>query len=97
MIPPTLRICGSIWQVVVTDDIDGDDDGETDARKHVIKIHSALCDDATDETFVHELLHAVCCAAGVRDGEMMDEEHFISRISSLLCETLKQGDFWPKD
>lgn len=41
------------------------------------------------ETFNHELLHACCFVAGIKDGQRLNEEDWVSRISPLYLATVR--------
>lgn len=77
------------WKVVYDASLQDDDSyGQLRPTSLEIAIRPAT-PDLERETFHHELLHACCFTAGIKDGQKFDEENWISRISPLYLATIR--------
>lgn len=55
-----------------------------------IEISDKLSKQKRDQTFIHELLHAVVCESGL---ELDDEETVVNQMGLVLYQILKDNDF----
>jgi hypothetical protein len=57
--------------------------GFCDPETQTIGIVSSQANDALQDTFLHEVLHAICHGMGLRETEK--EENFVRRLLTGLC------------
>jgi len=89
MIPPHLKINGRKWKVRF-DFIE--DNGECDYEARTITISEKLDKQDAEETFLHEVLHALIPEASVWDETT--EELVVSLMAPRLLATLKGLGAW---
>ena len=63
--------------------------GQCDSNKLIISIDQNLLPEVKRTTLLHEVLHACCNYVGI-EGEM-NEEEYVTRISNILYQTLKEN------
>jgi hypothetical protein len=66
MIPSEFVVDGVPWIVVLSDDLDENDAGQTRKRKGMVLLAKDLSPALRDMTFWHELVHALCATRDVR-------------------------------
>lgn len=93
MIPSKVKIGSTEWQVIYSDYLSDDQcHGKCYQEKHEIHIADSLTEEAKEETFIHELLHALCYFSGIQDEEKLDEEAICNRLGYILHSVLKEND-----
>ena len=90
MIPKTLKINGRKWKVVVEEQ---EDRGHCDHDARVITVADRLDKQDAEETFIHELLHAL-----IPEQECVwtekQEELVVELLAPRLLATLKSMGAW---
>lgn len=79
-IPQSFRLAGTLWTVIVTEDIS--EMGHCDGGRAIIRVNAALPDQVQEATFFHELMHAVFYMAGVPLGDHVERD--IDAFGNLL-------------
>jgi hypothetical protein len=95
MLPSEIQIGAATIAVLRPEQIQSDGvdcNGLYDDDKLTIQIVSSLCEDRAEQTFVHELLHAVGTFVGI-EGKITEEE-FCRRVSPALHAAMKTNGFW---
>jgi hypothetical protein len=57
--------------------------GFCDPETHTIGVVNSQANGALQDTFLHEVLHAICHVMGLRETEK--EENFVRRLATGLC------------
>lgn len=85
-----LKVGGITYDVKIVDDLDGSDGewGCTKYKKAKIHLDSGMNVQVHNQTFVHELTHALLMESGFTD----HEEDMANRIGLVLYQVLKDND-----
>lgn len=67
--------------------------GRCDHLKAVIKLNQNMSEQVINQTFIHELTHAIYWQAGFGDEQSGTEEDVVNRMSIVLYQVLKDNDF----
>ena len=57
--------------------------GYCDPETQTLAVSNSQANDALQDTFLHEVLHAICHVMGLRETEK--EENFVRRLATGLC------------
>lgn len=92
MIPKQVKVAGVNYSVEERDCviIDGNSKymGSCTYTNSTIELLNSLNDERKEETFVHELFHAILNEAGFDD----HDEELVNRASKVLYQVLKEND-----
>lgn len=92
-IPKSIKVGGINYKVELVDflthDGVGTKWGECDYQHSVIKIWNGLSAEKQEQTFIHELTHAIAHEAGIDD----QDEDLINRFALVAYQVIKENDF----
>ncbi|MET8824195.1 MULTISPECIES: ImmA/IrrE family metallo-endopeptidase [Bacillati] len=92
-IPSEIKVAGINYQVSIADHLPSEDAGykwgECNYQDAEIRIWNELSDQKKDQTFVHELTHAIFHEAGIDD----QDEDQINRVGMVLYQVLRDNAF----
>ena len=72
-LPKEIKVLGRTFEVKYPKKVDKEDSyGETNGPERVIKIRSTLSTSVTEDTLLHETIHAILYTAGI--SELLDED-----------------------
>lgn len=86
IIPKRFKIGGVTWTVKEVEVIPGGCFGQTELWNAEISITKSLKQDTKEQTYIHELLHALMFSMGKRN----HDEEFVDGLATLLHQYLKQ-------
>lgn len=86
-----VKVAGIEYKVQVKELVDNDPNTYGSCVYHDahIEIRKGLSRERTEQTFVHELLHATIFEAGYR---IEDYEEMVERVSVILHQVIKEND-----
>lgn len=89
-LPNKINVAGIDYEVKEVDGLAYKHDhwGKIYYENGLIEIDSSICQSRKEQTFVHEMLHAVFTEAGYEE----HEEEMITRVSNVLYQVLKDND-----
>lgn len=94
-IPETLKIAGLVWSVNKNDDItrEGNCFGSTHHSSQKIFLDPTVPQQKNEQTFIHEIAHAVWDAYGLRGDKILKEheERIIDSMSNGLYQVLNDN------
>lgn len=85
-----VKVAGVTYNIETPDEIEDDPDkiGNCIYMKQLIRVKANMSKERRDQTFVHELLHAIFFEAGYTDS---DHEEMVNRLSLVLYQVLKDN------
>lgn len=94
MLPGQFKIGAAQWQVVISDDLGGDD-GSCDVNQNKILVSADICPAQQRRAFIHEVLHALVDFQRPMPDKKYTEEEWIRRIEGPLDAALVENGMWP--
>ncbi|TKC15687.1 ImmA/IrrE family metallo-endopeptidase [Robertmurraya kyonggiensis] len=91
MVPNKVNIAGIEYMVNQVEGLAEEQEvqGQVFYHKGLIKIDANMTEDKKEQTFVHEMFHAIMEEAGFQE----QEEETVSRLSNVLYQVLKDNSF----
>lgn len=97
IIPKSIKIGGLRWRIEDNQDIVNEQNchGTTHASTQKIFLDPRATDPLKTQTFLHEILHAVCWETGLweqlRNGKVLTEEELVAAMTPMLYQVLKDN------
>ena len=95
-IPKKIKVFTHTYTVNIVDTNDEKKDRDNWGRAHMSKlkiyIDRSLPTTRQEETFIHEMLHAIVHQCGLRHDWDKDEEKYVDRLSNALYMVLKENN-----
>lgn len=90
MMPKEVKVGGMVWKVTEKPTVDKQLNtmGISNWIYNEIEIKEDMCEQRKEETFVHELLHAIFYEAGIEE----QDEDMINRVSKVLYQVLRENE-----
>lgn len=92
-IPESIKVGGINYKVEFVEHIPNEETGiqigECDYFQATIKILDSLCVEKQEQTFIHELTHAIAYEAGIDE----QDEDLINRFALVAYQVVKDNDF----
>ncbi len=83
VIPNKFTLAGADWKVVYVDTLN--EMGHCNPETHTVALRGGMSKQATEQTFCHELIHALLFTAGHTN----HDEIFVDALGSLMHQWLK--------